>query len=66
MKYLLITPCRYSLGFDVLEFATDRELLTHIEANGIQNAMLAQRLGVQLQVCDWPVPTPESTATNAG
>ena len=54
MKYLFIQPCRYSLGHEITEFATAEELTAHVATNGAKDAILAQRVGVKLDICAWP------------
>lgn len=56
MKYLFITPYKYGSGYEIAEFATSQELTAHIEKHGTKDAILAQRVGLQLQVCEWQAP----------
>ena len=56
MKYLFITPYKYGLGHEIKEFETAAELTAHIEMHGAKDAIVAQRVGLQLQVCEWQAP----------
>ena len=56
MKYLFVTKNRYSFGYEITEFATAEELTAHVEQHGAKDAIIAQRVGLQLQVCEWQAP----------
>ena len=53
MKYLFITRKWASLGYEIQEFATAEELTAHVAEHGAKDAILAERVGVELKVCDW-------------
>lgn len=53
MKYLFITRKWASLGYEITEFETAEALTAYVEQHGAKDAILAQRIGVQLQVCQW-------------
>ena len=55
MKYLFLTPTyKYSLNYEIREFASAEELVAHAELHGTRDAIVATRVGLKLQVCDWP------------
>jgi hypothetical protein len=57
MKYLILTPRHYGSGHDVEEFETPAELTAHLLANALPtDVIVAQRLGLNLQICDWTAP----------
>ena len=58
MKYLLLKRSKYSLGpaYEIEEFATAEELTAHIEQHGSKDAIVAQRIGLKLEVCAWQQP----------
>ena len=59
MKYLLLRKPKYSFGsaYEIEEFATAEELAAHIVLNGSKDAIVAQRIGLKLEVCAWQ-PSP--------
>ncbi len=57
MKYLLITRSRYSLDYQVEEFDNTEKLTAKLLEDGVgEDAIIAQRLGIQLQICEWAKP----------
>ncbi len=61
MKYLLIKKARYSLGYELEEFASAEQLAEKLLAHGLgEDAIIAQRIGIEMQVCEWrkPAETP--------
>ena len=62
MKYLLITPVSYSFGkYEMEEFDTPEELAAKVLEHGLRdNAFIAQRIGLQVQVCGWSKPEAKS------
>lgn len=59
MKYLFLTRSKWSLGYEIQEFATSQELAAHVEQHGAKDAIVAQRIGLKLEVCDWQPPQVE-------
>jgi len=57
MKYLLLKKSRYSLGYELQEFDTPQELTTTLMEDGLsEDVIVAQRVGVQMQICEWAKP----------
>ena len=56
MKYLLIKRARYSMDYEIREFATLAEIHAEILQHGIEDAIVAQRLGVEIAMCEWSAP----------
>ncbi len=56
MKYLVIEQERYSLYCRIREFDTAEELERHVMQTGIKDVILAQRIGLEINVCNWNKP----------
>lgn len=58
MKYLLLKK-QYSWqdSYQLQEFDTQAELIRHLMEEGVRdNVIVAERVGLQLQVCEWTKP----------
>lgn len=54
MKYLLFKPFRWSIGYDLKEFASEAELAAHILKEGFDpTSIVAKRVSVELNLCEW-------------
>jgi hypothetical protein len=59
-KYLVIRPQqRYPYEHTVEEFATEAEVAKDLQEHGSKDAIVARRMDVRLQLCDWEAPEPE-------
>lgn len=58
MKYLLLNKSySWQDSYELKEFASQAELTKHLTKEGIpENAIVAQRVGLQLQICEWAKP----------
>lgn len=60
MKYLVLRPHRWRIdGFEVKEFATEAEVAQDMQEHGAKDAVVARRLDVRIQLCDWEAPHTE-------
>ena len=60
MKYLIITSYRYSGDYGrIRELETAAEVSTYLEENGTKDVVIAQRLGVKIDLCAWTAPVEE-------
>ena len=59
-KYLVIRlQERYPFGYGVKECATEAEVAQDLQEHGSKDAIVARRMDVRLQLCDWEAPQPE-------
>ncbi len=58
MKYLLMQRAKWSAHYEVHEFETVTALSAYVAQNGMKTdeTIVAQRIGVTLQICDWVAP----------
>lgn len=62
-KYLILRPHRWrSDGYEVKECASVGEVATDLQEHGAKDAVVARRMDVRLQLCDWEAPEPEEEA----
>jgi hypothetical protein len=66
MKYLLIQKRAWSVGYELAEFESAEALTAHLLSTDAlaKDVIVAQRLGIQMQLCEYvpPAPEPEEAA----